>query len=92
MLTMFTIWSDHCLLVASLFWYWTFQQVWQPSAEHSIDMQFELAQSELAMHILPLAQVCSGAQLPPQSTSVSVPFFTMSVHVGVVQTSVPAGQ
>jgi len=72
--------------------YCTFQQVWQPSAEHSIEAQFELAQSALAMHILPFAQVCSGAQLPPQSMSVSLPFFTASLQVGAVQTSVAAGQ
>src|SRR3569623_552736 len=44
------------------------------------------------MHILPLAQVCRGAQLPPQATSVSLPFLTVSLQVGAVQTSVAAGQ
>jgi len=78
--------------VASEFLYCIFQQVWHPSAEQSIEAQFELVQSALAMHIFPLAQVCSGAQLPPQSTSVSLPFFTRSEQVGAVQTSVAAGQ
>jgi hypothetical protein len=78
--------------VGSLFLYCIFQQVWQPSAEHSIEAQFELAQSALAMHIWPFAQVCSGAQLPPQSVSVSLPFLIMSEQVGAVHTSVPAGQ
>ena len=72
--------------------YCTFQHVWQPSAEQSMEAQFELAQSELAMHMSPLGHVCNGAQLPPQSTSVSLPFFTMSEQVGAVHTSVPAGQ
>jgi hypothetical protein len=44
------------------------------------------------MHIFPLAQVCAGAQVPPQSTSVSLPFLTVSVQVGAVHTFVAAGQ
>jgi hypothetical protein len=40
-----------------------------------------LAQSAAAPHNLPVAHLV--AQLPPQSTSVSVSFFTLSAHVGV---------
>src|SRR6266852_2810250 len=52
-------------------------------------MQFPLVQSPLPAHISPLAHV--GQVPPPQSTSVSAPFFTPSRHVGgwqmpVVQT------
>jgi hypothetical protein len=39
-----------------------------------------LWQSVGAPHSLPVAQ--SAGHIPPQSTSVSVPFFTMSMHVG----------
>jgi len=38
-----------------------------------------LVQSLAVRHFFPSAQVGQG---PPQSTSVSVPFFTLSVHVG----------
>jgi hypothetical protein len=44
--------------------------------------QTPLWQSELAMHPLPVPQV---GHEPPQSMSVSVPFFTPSVHDGVAQ-------
>src|SRR4051812_43939978 len=40
-----------------------------------------LVQSEPARHILPSAHF---AHMPPQSTSVSVPFFILSLHDGAV--------
>jgi hypothetical protein len=39
-----------------------------------------LTQSDALLHDLPFAHF---EQLPPQSTSVSVPFFTRSPHVAV---------
>jgi hypothetical protein len=43
-----------------------------------LPMQTPLWQSAPTLHTLPAAH---ALQLPPQSTSVSVPFFTVSVHV-----------
>jgi hypothetical protein len=45
--------------------------------------QLALWQSVDAMHPWPFAHFFAGWQLPPQSTSVSFWFFTMSLHVGV---------
>ena len=42
-------------------------------------MQLPLVQSLFAWHPCPLAHV---GQVPPQSTSVSLPFWMPSVHVG----------
>ncbi|WP_245557729.1 hypothetical protein [Deinococcus apachensis] len=57
-------------------------------------LQMPLTQSELTLHCLPAAHF--GQFGPPQSTSVSDPFFTPSVQVGDVQTPetqvAPAGQ
>jgi len=43
-------------------------------------------QSLSTLHIFPAAHL---GQAPPQSTSVSVPFFTVSVHVGAAHDFVP---
>ena len=51
-----------------------------------------LVQSLLAAQIFPLAHVVAGAHEPPQSTSVSLPFFMTSTQVGVVHTFVVAWQ
>ncbi len=53
-------------------------------------VQVPLVQSVPARQVLPLAQ--SAAQLPPQSMSVSVPFFTPSVQVGAGAAQTPAEQ
>jgi hypothetical protein len=45
--------------------------------------QKPLAQSFQSVHDLPMAQ---PEQVPPQSTSVSVPFLTASMQVGAWQT------
>jgi hypothetical protein len=42
-----------------------------------VTLQTRLVQSAAMLHVLPLLQ---GAQLPPQSTSVSVPFLTRSLQ------------
>jgi hypothetical protein len=47
-----------------------------------MESQWPLWQSPLTRHALPLAQ---PGQLPPQSTSVSSPFFTASLQVGTWQ-------
>jgi hypothetical protein len=57
-----------------------------------IPTQLVLVQSAPTKHILALAQVLAGAQEPPQSTSVSLPFFKRSVQEGAVHTCVAAGQ
>jgi hypothetical protein len=57
-----------------------------------IATQLALLQSPLTMHILPFPHVFAGAQDPPQSTSVSLPFFSASLHDGAVHTCVAAGQ
>jgi len=71
------------------------------AAWHTLPEQTPLAQSPASVHPLPSAHFLAGAQLPPQSTSVSVPFFVESVqlaawHLLEVQTplwqSVPAVQ
>jgi len=49
-------------------------------------------QSPLVPHPLPSAQRLAGAQGPPQSASVSEPFFTASPQVEEAQIEVPAGQ
>jgi hypothetical protein len=54
--------------------------VWQVPPVHT-----PLEQSAAPAHFLPSAHVLAGAQLPPQSTSVSVPFFTVSVQEGAAQ-------
>jgi hypothetical protein len=51
---------------------------WQTPAEHT-----PLTQSVPTEHVWPFAQ--SAGHVPPQSTSVSVAFFTMSLHVGTWQ-------
>jgi hypothetical protein len=58
---------------------------------HTLETQFALVQSVDTMHPLPSAHFFAGAQEPPQSMSVSLPFFCESLHVGawhwfVVQT------
>src|SRR2546421_481150 len=50
--------------------------------EHRPPAHSRLWQSLLALHGRPGAQ---PGQVPPQSTSLSVPFFTASVHVGAWQ-------
>src|SRR5258705_487550 len=46
--------------------------------------QWPLVQSPLPVQTLPLAHLV--VHEPPQSTSVSVPFFTVSLHAGTEQT------
>ena len=46
-------------------------------------LQKPLEQSPLAMQVSPFMQ--SGQVGPPQSVSVSIPFWTMSVQVGAAQ-------
>src|SRR5204863_357497 len=48
--------------------------------------QTPLVQSPATPQALPLPHFLAGAQEPPQSTSVSVPFFTMSLQEGAGQT------
>src|SRR5438045_9657411 len=48
-------------------------------------VQTPLVQSPASEQCRPLPHFFDGAQLPPQSTSVSVPFFTVSLHVGAAQ-------
>ena len=50
----------------------------QAALQHMPPTQAELAQSVVATHVLPLAQ---GGQLPPQSTSVSLPSLILSVQL-----------
>jgi hypothetical protein len=45
----------------------------------AIGSQYALRQSAPTRHVLPVSH---GSQPPPQSTSVSIPFCTMSLHVG----------
>jgi hypothetical protein len=54
-----------------------------PRSAHVVPWQSPLAQSADAPHVLPTPHVllCPSHVLPPQSVSVSVPFFTPSVHV-----------
>jgi len=47
--------------------------------------QTPLVQSAAIKHPLPSAQVLPGAHVPPQSVSVSFPFFTLSVQTGAAQ-------
>jgi len=65
--------------------YCTFQQVWQPLLAHLFAVQLLLWQSPATRHIRLFAHRLAGAQEPPQSTSVSVPFSTVSVHDGTAQ-------
>jgi hypothetical protein len=51
----------------------------QLAGQHCPRMQTRLSQSSGTLHKRPSAQ---GAQLPPQSASVSVPFLTPSAQVG----------
>jgi hypothetical protein len=53
---------------------------WQMPPVHT-----PLAQSAAPPHTLPSAHLFAGAQEPPQSTSVSVPFFTVSLQAGTWQ-------
>ena len=50
--------------------------------QHSLAMHSAVAQSELPLHALPLAH--AALHDPPQSTSVSSPFFARSEQVGAV--------
>jgi hypothetical protein len=52
--------------------------IWQVPPLH-----FELVQSAPLVQLSPLAQ--SGHAAPPQSTSLSVPFLTLSVQVAALQ-------
>jgi hypothetical protein len=54
--------------------------------------QTPLVQSLPVPQPLPLAHGFPGAHVPPQSTSVSVPFFTVSAQVGATQMWSAAGQ
>jgi hypothetical protein len=54
----------------------------QLGAWQTLPVQTPLVQSPGVVQPLPLAHFFAGAQDPPQSTSVSVPFFTTSAHVG----------
>src|SRR5882724_7318678 len=51
-------------------------------------MQVALVQSPATVHPLPFAHFFAGAQMPPQSTSVSVWFLALSEHVGAWHTLV----
>jgi hypothetical protein len=84
MLTMSKFSPDHPV-PAFVYWYCTFQQVWQPELAHLFAVQFELWQSPATMHIRLFAHRDMGAHEPPQSTSVSVPFRTLSVQEGTAQ-------
>jgi hypothetical protein len=53
----------------------------QPEAMHTLLVHTLLAQSSGWEHVLPSAHFTG--QPPPQSRSVSVPFFTPSLHAGV---------
>jgi hypothetical protein len=52
------------------------------AATQRFDAQMPLAQSPATAHPQPLAHLYVGAQAPPQSLSVSVPFLTVSVQLG----------
>jgi hypothetical protein len=54
----------------------------QLDAWHVPAMHTPLVQSAPVVQPLPSAHLSVGAHEPPQSTSVSVPFLTMSPHVG----------
>ena len=84
MLMMLKFSPDHPV-PAFVYSYCTFQQVWQPELRHLFAVQFALWQSPATMHIRLFAHRFMGAHDPPQSTSVSVPFSTMSVHEGTAQ-------
>jgi hypothetical protein len=58
----------------------------QPLGQHLPSMHTALAQSSAPAQIRPSAH---GEQLPPQSTSVSLPLSTPSAHVGRSQKPVP---
>src|SRR4051794_23446325 len=53
------------------------------NAEQACVTQWPLRQSSATAHALPTAQ---PEQAPPQSTSVSAPFFTWSLHAGAAHT------
>jgi hypothetical protein len=56
----------------------------QLGAAQLFAVQMPFMQSGPAEHPLPSAQ---GPHIPPQSTSVSIPFFKWSVHVGPASTA-----
>ena len=62
---------------------WFFTPSEQVGAAQRPFVQTPLVQSPGVVQPLPVAHFLAGAQDPPQSTSVSVPFFTTSLHVGV---------
>jgi hypothetical protein len=55
---------------------------------HFVPLQKRLAQSVVWAH--PFVSVQAGHSPPPQSTSVSLPFFVMSVHAGATQAPLPS--
>src|SRR5512145_1425947 len=55
------------------------------AAWQTLVLQTPLAQSEPVEQALPFAQVLVGAQPPPQSVSVSVPFLVLSPQVAAWQ-------
>jgi hypothetical protein len=61
------------------FWFLTLSL--HVAATHALVVQTLLVQSPPTEQILPLAHPLH--MLPPQSVSVSTPFFTVSLHVGV---------
>jgi hypothetical protein len=58
----------------------------QVAVAQMLAVQTPLEQSLAAEQPAPAAQVLPGAQVPPQSTPVSVPFLTKSEQVGALQT------
>jgi hypothetical protein len=53
--------------------------------------QLPLTQSPPTEHFRPFAHFLAGAQLPPQSTSVSLPFSTVSLQAGALHWEVALG-
>src|SRR5438552_857154 len=79
---------DHLLSwLTTVYWYWTFQQVWHPPTAQVMvaAVQLELLQSVGTRHIRLGSHPYMGAHEPPQSMSVSLLFFTPSVQLGTAQ-------
>jgi hypothetical protein len=65
---------------------WFFVLSPQVGAAHWPAVQTPLTQSLAELHFWAVPHFFAGAHEPPQSTSVSVPFLTVSEHVGIWQT------
>jgi hypothetical protein len=55
----------------------------QSAPTHTLPVQTAVVQSPGPAHVLPAAHL---GQVPPQSLSVSLPFFTVSLQAGAAQT------